>query len=118
MILLLLPSSAWLFRGFDVFGSSFLCCCVILHITMPTMHSPLIVLIFFLFFFSVLTYDRTEEDDSSLPHIDGGYAPRNSVLPPGILPHGMPQVKGKHCLQIFFLLFDFFLIFNFFKIFF
>jgi len=41
----------------------------------------------------VLTYDRTEEDDSSLPHIDGGYAPRNSVLPPGILPHGMPQVK-------------------------
>lgn len=41
----------------------------------------------------VLTYDRTEEDDSSLPHIDGSYASRGSVLPPGILPHGMPQVK-------------------------
>ena len=45
---------------------------------------------------TVLTYDRTEEDDSSLPHIDGSYASRGSVLPPGILPHGMPQVKGKH----------------------
>lgn len=43
---------------------------------------------------SVLTYDRTEEDDSSLPNLDGSYASRNSVLPPGILPHGMPQVKG------------------------
>jgi len=44
--------------------------------------------------FPVLTYDRTEEDDSSLPHIDGGgYNSRSSVLPPGILPHGMPQVK-------------------------
>lgn len=59
----------------------------------------------FLFFFSlihcfyeilylVLTYDRTEEDDSSLPNLDGSYASRSSVLPPGILPHGMPQVKG------------------------
>ena len=45
---------------------------------------------------TVLTYDRTEEDDSSLPHIDGSYASRGSVLPPGILPHGMPQVKGKN----------------------
>nr|CAG4640756.1 EOG090X03UT [Eulimnadia texana] len=43
--------------------------------------------------FPVLTYDRTEEEDSSLPHIDGGYSTRGSVLPPGILPHGMPQVK-------------------------
>ena len=43
---------------------------------------------------SVLTYYRTEEDDSSLPNLDGSYASRNSVLPPGILPHGMPQVKG------------------------
>nr|CAG4636903.1 EOG090X03UT [Ceriodaphnia reticulata]SVE72855.1 EOG090X03UT [Ceriodaphnia reticulata] len=43
--------------------------------------------------FPVLTYDRTEEDDSSLPNMDGSYASRNSVLPPGILPHGMPQVK-------------------------
>lgn len=41
----------------------------------------------------VLTYDRTDEDDSSLPNLDGSYASRNSVLPPGILPHGMPQVK-------------------------
>ncbi len=49
---------------------------------------------FFHFFPSVLTYDRTEEDDSSLPNMDGSYASRNSVLPPGILPHGMPQVKG------------------------
>nr|SVE75042.1 EOG090X03UT [Daphnia dolichocephala] len=44
--------------------------------------------------FPVLTYDRTEEDDSSLPNLDGSYASRNSVLPPGILPHGMPQVKA------------------------
>nr|CAG4647794.1 EOG090X03UT [Moina brachiata]SVE92931.1 EOG090X03UT [Moina brachiata] len=43
--------------------------------------------------FPVLTYDRTDEDDSSLPHLDGGYASRGNVLPPGILHHGMPQVK-------------------------
>ena len=48
-----------------------------------------------LLYFLVLTYDRTEEDDSSLPNLDGGYASRSSVLPPGILPHGMPQVKGN-----------------------
>ena len=47
------------------------------------------------FVFLVLTYDRTEEDDSSLPNLDGSYPSRSSVLPPGILPHGMPQVKGK-----------------------
>ncbi|KAK9871147.1 hypothetical protein WA026_011429 [Henosepilachna vigintioctopunctata] len=39
----------------------------------------------------VLTYDdgQGEDEESSLPHI-GGFG---SKLPPGILPHGLPQVK-------------------------
>lgn len=39
----------------------------------------------------VLTFDEMEAEDeeSSLPHLDGFH----SKLPPGILPHGLPQVK-------------------------
>ncbi|XP_043272906.1 cytoplasmic dynein 1 intermediate chain isoform X29 [Venturia canescens] len=39
----------------------------------------------------VLTYDdgQAEDEENSLPHIDGF----QSKLPPGILPHGLPQVK-------------------------
>ncbi|XP_015589478.1 cytoplasmic dynein 1 intermediate chain isoform X29 [Cephus cinctus] len=39
----------------------------------------------------VLTYDdgQAEDEESSLPHMDGF----QSKLPPGILPHGLPQVK-------------------------
>ncbi|XP_008549146.1 cytoplasmic dynein 1 intermediate chain isoform X6 [Microplitis demolitor] len=38
-----------------------------------------------------LTYDdgQAEDEENSLPHIDGF----QSKLPPGILPHGLPQVK-------------------------
>lgn len=38
-----------------------------------------------------MTYDepQAEEEDSSLPHMEGFH----SKLPPGILPHGLPQVK-------------------------
>ncbi|XP_074104825.1 cytoplasmic dynein 1 intermediate chain short wing isoform X5 [Cotesia typhae] len=41
--------------------------------------------------FTVLTYDdgQAEDEENSLPHIDGF----QSKLPPGILPHGLPQVK-------------------------
>ncbi|XP_054285400.1 cytoplasmic dynein 1 intermediate chain-like isoform X4 [Macrosteles quadrilineatus] len=41
--------------------------------------------------FTVLTYDepQAEDEESSLPHLDGFH----SKLPPGILPHGLPQVK-------------------------
>ncbi|XP_045470746.1 cytoplasmic dynein 1 intermediate chain isoform X5 [Harmonia axyridis] len=41
--------------------------------------------------FTVLTYDdgQGEDEESSLPHM-GGFG---SKLPPGILPHGLPQVK-------------------------
>ncbi|KAF5304244.1 hypothetical protein FQA39_LY09771 [Lamprigera yunnana] len=41
--------------------------------------------------FTVLTYDdvQGEDDEGSLPHLDGF----GSKLPPGILPHGLPQVK-------------------------
>ncbi|XP_011306000.1 cytoplasmic dynein 1 intermediate chain isoform X17 [Fopius arisanus] len=39
----------------------------------------------------VLTYDdgQAEDEENSLPHMDGF----QSKLPPGILPHGLPQVK-------------------------
>lgn len=39
----------------------------------------------------VLTFDdpQAEDEESSLPHLDGF----QSKLPPGILPHGLPQVK-------------------------
>nr|CAG4635377.1 EOG090X03UT [Artemia franciscana] len=40
----------------------------------------------------VLTFDDHDED-SSLPPIDGGLGSRANMLPPGILPSGMPQVK-------------------------
>ncbi|PSN45580.1 Cytoplasmic dynein 1 intermediate chain [Blattella germanica] len=43
-------------------------------------------------FTTVLTFDDTsqaEDEESSLPHVDGFH----SKLPPGILPHGLPQVK-------------------------
>lgn len=42
-------------------------------------------------FTTVLTYDdgQAEDEENSLPHIDGF----QSKLPPGILPHGLPQVK-------------------------
>jgi len=86
------PCSAWLFRGFDVFG------CYRSPIAAPVGSRVLIGFFIFglSFMAAVLTYDRTEEDDSSLPHMDGGgYNSRSSVLPPGILPHGMPQVKGN-----------------------
>ncbi|XP_046586346.1 cytoplasmic dynein 1 intermediate chain isoform X26 [Neodiprion lecontei] len=41
--------------------------------------------------FTVLTFDdgQAEDEESSLPHMDGF----QSKLPPGILPHGLPQVK-------------------------
>ncbi|XP_012271339.1 cytoplasmic dynein 1 intermediate chain isoform X13 [Orussus abietinus] len=41
--------------------------------------------------FTVLTYDdgQAEDEENSLPHMDGF----QSKLPPGILPHGLPQVK-------------------------
>jgi len=43
------------------------------------------------FGYYVLTYDepQAEDEESSLPHLDGFH----SKLPPGILPHGLPQVK-------------------------
>lgn len=43
------------------------------------------------FDYYVLTFDEMEAEDeeSSLPHLDGF----QSKLPPGILPHGLPQVK-------------------------
>ncbi|XP_015589477.1 cytoplasmic dynein 1 intermediate chain isoform X27 [Cephus cinctus] len=43
------------------------------------------------FDYYVLTYDdgQAEDEESSLPHMDGF----QSKLPPGILPHGLPQVK-------------------------
>ncbi|KAL0268607.1 UNVERIFIED_CONTAM: hypothetical protein PYX00_010474 [Menopon gallinae] len=43
------------------------------------------------FDYYVLTFDEMEAEDeeSSLPHLDGFH----SKLPPGILPHGLPQVK-------------------------
>jgi hypothetical protein len=39
----------------------------------------------------VLTYDdpQAEDEESSLPHLEGF----QSKLPPGILPHGLPKVK-------------------------
>lgn len=42
-------------------------------------------------FTTVLTYDagEGEDEEGSLPHL-GGFG---SKLPPGILPHGLPQVK-------------------------
>lgn len=42
-------------------------------------------------FTTVLTYDagEGEDEEGSLPHM-GGFG---SKLPPGILPHGLPQVK-------------------------
>ncbi|XP_063227711.1 cytoplasmic dynein 1 intermediate chain isoform X22 [Bacillus rossius redtenbacheri] len=42
----------------------------------------------------VLTFDdpQAEDEESSLPHLDGG-GMFQSKLPPGILPHGLPQVK-------------------------
>ena len=42
-------------------------------------------------FTTVLTYDdgQAEDEENSLPHMDGF----QSKLPPGILPHGLPQVK-------------------------
>lgn len=42
-------------------------------------------------FTTVLTYDdgQGEDEENSLPHL-GGFG---SKLPPGILPHGLPQVK-------------------------
>lgn len=42
-------------------------------------------------FTTVLTYDdgQGEDEEGSLTHI-GGFG---SKLPPGILPHGLPQVK-------------------------
>ncbi|XP_017792590.1 PREDICTED: cytoplasmic dynein 1 intermediate chain-like [Habropoda laboriosa] len=41
--------------------------------------------------FTVLTFDdgQVEDEENSLPHMDGF----QSKLPPGILPHGLPQVK-------------------------
>ena len=38
-----------------------------------------------------MTYDdgQAEDEENSLPHLDGF----QSKLPPGILPHGLPQVK-------------------------
>ncbi|XP_011159552.1 cytoplasmic dynein 1 intermediate chain isoform X3 [Solenopsis invicta] len=41
--------------------------------------------------FTVLTFDdgQAEDEENSLPHMDGF----QSKLPPGILPHGLPQVK-------------------------
>ncbi|XP_063981952.1 cytoplasmic dynein 1 intermediate chain isoform X26 [Diachasmimorpha longicaudata] len=41
--------------------------------------------------FTVLTYDdgQAEDEENSLPHMDGF----QSKLPPGILSHGLPQVK-------------------------
>lgn len=38
-----------------------------------------------------MTYDdpQAEDEESSLPHLDGF----QSKLPPGILPHGLPKVK-------------------------
>ncbi|XP_066993344.1 cytoplasmic dynein 1 intermediate chain isoform X6 [Anabrus simplex] len=46
------------------------------------------------FGYYVLTYDdgQAEDEESSLPHLDGG-GMFQSKLPPGILPHGLPQVK-------------------------
>ncbi|XP_012271334.1 cytoplasmic dynein 1 intermediate chain isoform X8 [Orussus abietinus] len=43
------------------------------------------------FDYYVLTYDdgQAEDEENSLPHMDGF----QSKLPPGILPHGLPQVK-------------------------
>lgn len=42
---------------------------------------------------TVLTYDepQAEDEESSLPHLNGFHS--HSKLPPGILPHGLPQVK-------------------------
>lgn len=42
-------------------------------------------------FTTVLTFDdpQAEDEESSLPHLDGF----QSKLPPGILPHGLPHVK-------------------------
>nr|CAD7568512.1 unnamed protein product [Timema californicum] len=44
-------------------------------------------------FTAVLTFDdsQAEDEESSLPHMNGGMF--QSKLPPGILPHGLPQVK-------------------------
>lgn len=44
-------------------------------------------------FTTVLTYDdgQGEDEEGSLPHM--GYGGGGSKLPPGILPHGLPQVK-------------------------